>query len=165
LKALTRRVLSSCPEETLHFGVLLGEGLTKGFVVALDGQLGSGKTCLTQGIARGLGVPQDMYVTSPSYSFINEYPGRLRLLHVDLYRAESVAELEDLGLDEILGSEGVTVIEWAEKMGGNIPDQRLSVSISIVTDQTRSLQLTGWGPQAIDLLEKWVCELRGRKAR
>jgi tRNA threonylcarbamoyladenosine biosynthesis protein TsaE len=110
-------------------------------------------------------VPQDIYVTSPSYSFINEYPGRLRLLHVDLYRVGSVAELEDLGLDEILESEGVTVIEWAERMGGNIPHERLSVSISIVTDQTRSLQLTGWGPQAIDFLENWLGELRGRKAR
>jgi tRNA threonylcarbamoyladenosine biosynthesis protein TsaE len=100
-----------------------------GSVVTLDGQLGSGKTCLTQGIARGLGVPKDFYVTSPSYSFMNEYPGRLGLLHVDLYRVKDAAELEDLGVDQMMEADGVTVIEWAEKMVGNLPDQRLSVLI------------------------------------
>jgi tRNA threonylcarbamoyladenosine biosynthesis protein TsaE len=154
LKTQTRQIVTSSPEETIALGVLLGEGLTEGLIIALDGALGSGKTCLTQGIATGLGVPKDLYVTSPSYTFINEYPGRLCLFHVDLYRAGDPAELEDLGLEEILASKCVTVIEWSEKIGRSLPDERLSVSIAVRTDEARSFQLTARGPQAVDLLER-----------
>jgi tRNA threonylcarbamoyladenosine biosynthesis protein TsaE len=135
-----------------------------GSVVTLDGQLGSGKTCLTQGIARGLGVPKDFYVTSPSYSFMNEYPGRLGLLHVDLYRVKDAAELQDLGVDEMMEADGVTVIEWAEKMIGSLPDERLSVLISILTDQTRTFILTGYGPRAADLVQRCSRQSKGQKA-
>jgi len=144
--------MSSSPQETVALGVLLGQHLTGGSVVCLNGQLGSGKTCLVQGIARGLEVPKDLYVTSPSYSLINEYPGRLRLFHVDLYRLDDLGELEDLGLEEILGADGVTVVEWAERMAGTLPDERLSVSISMVTDQRRAIVLTGYGPEALGLV-------------
>lgn len=153
------RIISHCPEETLRVGAFLGQHLAKGSVVALSGELGSGKTCLTQGIARGLEVPEGFYVTSPSYSLVNEYPGRLRLFHVDLYRVRDVLELEEIGLDEIIGTDGVTVIEWAEKLVGVLPDERLSVSISIVDNQTRDLHLTGHGQSAVDLLEKCSDEL------
>jgi tRNA threonylcarbamoyladenosine biosynthesis protein TsaE len=122
--------------------------------VALDGELGSGKTCLTRGIAQGLNVPEGLYVTSPSYSLINEYPGRLLLFHVDLYRVQDVGELEELGLDEIMGGDGVAVIEWADRLVGNLPKERLAVSMSILNDRTRALQFTGYGPQAVDLVNK-----------
>jgi len=146
--------MSSSPEETLALGVLLGQQLTSGSVVCLNGQMGSGKTCLVQGIARGLEVPKGLYVTSPSYSLINQYPGRLRLFHIDLYRLDDLGELEDLGLEEILGADGVTVVEWAEKMAGTLPDERVSVSISMVTDQGRAIVLTGYGPGAVGLVER-----------
>ncbi|MDY6986597.1 MAG: tRNA (adenosine(37)-N6)-threonylcarbamoyltransferase complex ATPase subunit type 1 TsaE [Thermodesulfobacteriota bacterium] len=158
MKTVSHRILSSSPEETVALGVLLGKHLTAGMAVALNGELGSGKTCLVQGIARGLEVPKGLYVTSPSYSLINEYPGRLRLFHVDLYRLDDFGELEDLGLEEFLGADGVTVVEWAEKMAGTLPDERLSVSISIVTGQTRAIVLTGYGPEAVGLVGRCVNE-------
>jgi tRNA threonylcarbamoyladenosine biosynthesis protein TsaE len=101
-------------------------------------------------------VPKGLYVTSPSYSLINEYPGRLRLFHVDLYRLDDLGELDDLGLEEFLGADGVTVVEWAEKMAGTLPDERLSVSISIETAQTRAIVLTGYGPEAVGLVGRCV---------
>ena len=165
MKGSQCRIVSSSPEETSRIGAVLGRHLTKGLMVALNGDLGSGKTCLTQGIARGLKVPEDFYVTSPSYSIVNEYPGRLRLMHVDLYRVEHPGEFEDLGLDEIMAADGVTVIEWAEKMMGNLPEERLSVSISIVDDQTRALHLIGYGSQATDLVEECRREFENRHTR
>ncbi len=162
LKTREHQIVSSCPEDTVRIGALLGEHLTNGSVVALNGELGSGKTCLTQGIAQGLEVPEGFYVTSPSYAIVNEYPGRLRLLHVDLYRLQDKAELEDIGLDEIIGADGVTVIEWANKLVGYLPDERLCVSISIVNDQTRTLQLKGYGPRAADLAEYCLKEFPWR---
>ena len=151
-------VISRSPEETVRLGTSLGKYLTNGLVVALSGELGSGKTCLTQGIARGLQVPEDLYVTSPSYTLVNEYPGRLRLFHVDLYRIGDVSEVDEIGLDEILGGDDVTVIEWAEKMIDVLPKERLSISISIVDDQTRSLHFTGCGQTAVDLIDKCLLE-------
>lgn len=132
----------------------MGRYLSNRSIVTLHGELGSGKTCLTQGIAQGLNVPEDFYVTSPSYSLINEYPGRLPLFHVDLYRVRDMGELEELGLEDIMGRKGVTVIEWADKLAGNLPNERLDVSMSIVDDRTRALQLTGYGSQAVDLVER-----------
>lgn len=154
MKTREHRTVSSSVEETLRIGALLGRHLTNGSVVTLNGELGSGKTCLARGIAQGLKVPEGFYVTSPSYSLINEYPGRLLLFHVDLYRVQHVSELEELGLEEIMEGDGVTVIEWADKWVGELPNHRLAVWMSIVNDGTRALQLTGYGPRAVDWIEK-----------
>jgi tRNA threonylcarbamoyladenosine biosynthesis protein TsaE len=154
LKTRKHRTVSSSVEETLRIGALLGRHLTNGSVVTLNGELGSGKTCLARGIAQGLKVPEGFYVTSPSYSLINEYPGRLLLFHVDLYRVQDVSEFEELGLEEIVEGDGVTVIEWADKWVGALPNHRLAVWMSIVNDRTRALQLTGYGPRAVDWIEK-----------
>ncbi|OEU77903.1 MAG: tRNA (N6-adenosine(37)-N6)-threonylcarbamoyltransferase complex ATPase TsaE [Desulfobacterales bacterium S5133MH4] len=151
-------IISRSPEETLRFGAFLGKYVTNRSVIALSGELGSGKTCLTQGIARGLQVPEDIYVTSPSYTLLNEYPGRLRLFHVDLYRIGNTVELDEIGLDEILGSNNVTVIEWAEKIIQVLPKQGLFISISIVDHRTRDLHMTGYGQNAVDLIEKCAHE-------
>ena len=158
MKTKEHHFISHSPEETLRLGAFLGKYLTNGSVVALSGELGSGKTCLTQGIARGLQVPEGLYVTSPSYTLINEYPGRLRLFHADLYRIRNVVELDEIGLGEIMGCDGVTVIEWAEKMIELLPKERLFISISIVDDQTRELHLTACGQSAVDLIEKCLYE-------
>lgn len=158
MKTNEYHIVSSSPEETIRLGTCLGKHLTKGSVIALSGELGSGKTCLAQGIARGLRVPDDLYVTSPSYTLINEYPGRLRLFHVDLYRIDSLFELDEIGLDEIMESDHVTVVEWAEKMVEALPKERLFILISIVDDQTRNLHLTGCGQSAVDLIEKCLLE-------
>ena len=156
MKSKVHDIISHSPEETLRLGAFLGKYLTNGSVIALSGELGSGKTCLTQGIARGLQVPEDLYVTSPSYTLINEYPGRLRLFHADLYRIGNVVELDEIGLDEIMGCDGVTVIEWAEKVIELLPKERLFISISIVDHQTRSFDFKGCGQGAVDLIEKCI---------
>ncbi len=156
MRTRQHRIISHCPEETLSIGAIIGKYITDGLVVTLTGELGSGKTCLTQGIAEGLQVPQGFYVTSPSYSLINQYPGRLPLFHADLYRVKDLTELDDIGLDEILGTHGVTVIEWAEKLQARLPDERLDMLICIVDDQTRELYLTGHGHSAIEVVEKCI---------
>jgi tRNA threonylcarbamoyladenosine biosynthesis protein TsaE len=158
LKSKLHDIISYSPEETLRLGAFLGKYLTNGSVIALSGELGCGKTCLAQGIARGLGVPDDLYVTSPSYTLVNEYPGRLRLFHVDLYRIENLVELDEIGLDEIIGCDGVAVIEWAEKMIEVIPKERLSISISMVGHQTRNFHFKGYGQSAVDLIDKCMHE-------
>jgi tRNA threonylcarbamoyladenosine biosynthesis protein TsaE len=149
---------SRSPEDTQRFGELVGKHVTKGSVIALTGELGSGKTCLVQGIARGLGVPEYLYVTSPTYVLVNEYLGSLRLFHLDLYRIDDIDQLDDIGVDEMLGPDDVTVIEWAEKMGDVLPEQRLFVFISIIDDQTRDFHITASGQSAVDLIEKCLLE-------
>lgn len=103
-------------DETLTLGEKIGQHLQAGDIVFLFGELGAGKTTLTQGIARGLGVPQDEYVRSPTFTLINQYGGKVPVYHIDLYRIASPRELEDLGLEEILGAGGVAIVEWAEKL-------------------------------------------------
>jgi len=158
LNTREHHIISRSPEETLHFGEVLGTHVTKGSVIALSGELGTGKTCLAQGIAKGLRVPEHLYVTSPSYVLVNEYAGSLRLFHLDLYRIDNVAQLDDIGIDEMLSSDDVTVIEWAEKMGDALPEERLFVSISIIDEQTRDFHLTASGQSAVDLLERCSAE-------
>jgi len=158
LRSKEHHIISPAPEETFRLGAFLGKHVTNGSVIALSGELGSGKTCLAQGIARGLKVPEDLYVTSPSYTLVNEYPGRLRLFHVDLYRIENIAEIDEIGLDEIIGCDDVTVIEWAEKIIEILPKERLFISIAILDEQRRDLLLTGYGQTAVNLIERCLLE-------
>jgi tRNA threonylcarbamoyladenosine biosynthesis protein TsaE len=136
----------------------MGKHVARGSVIALTGELGSGKTCLVQGIAKGLDVPEYQYVTSPTYVLVNEYAGSLRLFHLDLYRIDNIDQLDDIGIDEMLGSDDVTVIEWAEKMDDVLPEERCFISISIIDDQTRDFHITASGQSAVDLIEKCVAE-------
>ena len=106
-------IASHCPEQTQSIGRLLGECALAGDVFLLSGELGAGKTCLTQGILWGLGG--DEYARSPTFVLICEYPARLTLYHMDLYRLDSLDEIIDLGLDDYFFGEGVCVVEWAEK--------------------------------------------------
>jgi tRNA threonylcarbamoyladenosine biosynthesis protein TsaE len=147
-----RKIISSSPEETTEIGVQLGRQLFPGALIALIGDLGSGKTCLVQGIARGLDVPEVLYVTSPTYTLVNEYHGRLILFHVDVYRLEGTSDLENIGLDEMIAADGVTVIEWAEKVLDGLPKDRLSILLSILDDQSRSLEITACGKKYIDVI-------------
>ncbi|MES0363646.1 MAG: tRNA (adenosine(37)-N6)-threonylcarbamoyltransferase complex ATPase subunit type 1 TsaE [Desulfobacteria bacterium] len=158
MKTEEHEILSHSSEETFRLGAFLGKHVTNGSVIALTGELGSGKTCLAQGIAGGLGVPKDLYVTSPTYTIVNEYPGRLHLFHVDLYRIENIAELAEIGLDEIMERGDVTVIEWAEKMIEILPKERLFISIAILDDHRRNILMIGYGQRAADLIERCLPE-------
>ena len=152
MKSHEYRILSSDPKQTLRYGARLGRHVEPGSVIALAGELGAGKTCLTQGIAEGLEVPEGFIVTSPTFAIINEYPGRLKLYHVDLYRIIDVSELEEIGLEEMLAGDGVTVIEWADKLPEVLPGQRLDAVIAFIDDKTREIRLTAYGQDVI----KWM---------
>ncbi len=102
-------------EETARLGMLLGRLLEEPLLILLAGDLGAGKTCFTQGVARGLDIPDDEPVTSPSYTLMNQYSGRLPLYHFDLYRLGCADELEDLGFSDYIDADGVTVVEWGDR--------------------------------------------------
>ena len=114
-------------EETLQIGEQLGKLLDKGNIVCLSGDLGAGKTSFAQGIAKGLGVKD--YVTSPTYTIINEYEGRLPLYRFDVYRLNDVEEMHELGYEEYFFSDGVVVLEWADMVRDIIPGERLWITI------------------------------------
>jgi tRNA threonylcarbamoyladenosine biosynthesis protein TsaE len=148
-------VIASSPEQTWEIGRLLGKLLEAGDTVCLFGDLGAGKTNLAYGIARGLDV-REQYITSPTFTFVNEYQGRVPLYHIDLYRLKGPDELENIGFDEYLESDGVTVIEWAERAEDELPVKRLSVYLSSVDDKSREL---GFLPEG-ERYEKLVAELK-----
>ena len=125
------------PDETISLGKKLGRLLKPGDVVALYGELGAGKTVLTKGIARGLGVEADVH--SPTFTLIHEHPGPIPLYHVDLYRLSSEQEVETLGLEEYIYSDGVTVIEWANTARSLLPAERLDITLRMTGDTEREL--------------------------
>jgi len=137
------KLISENPEETFCIGRIIGEALTAGDIVALTGELGAGKTCLTQGIARGLGVPEAYQITSPTFTLVNEYPGRLGLVHLDVYRLSGSQDLQDLGYEEFFFGKGVTVIEWAERIGDVIPEKSLSVTMGYLDQNRRGILMAG----------------------
>jgi tRNA threonylcarbamoyladenosine biosynthesis protein TsaE len=130
-------VTSRSPEETQAAGADLGLTLGPGDVVGLCGALGVGKTCFVQGVARALGVP--IRPLSPTFTLVNEYRGRRPVYHVDAYRTESLAELLDLGLDEYFDGEGVTLVEWADKLLPLLPPRAICVRIEGVGDEPRTI--------------------------
>jgi tRNA threonylcarbamoyladenosine biosynthesis protein TsaE len=123
--------------DTQKFGILIGSLALPGDVICLDGELGAGKTTLTQGIAKGLDVPPSCYVTSPSFSILHEYPGRIPLYHMDFYRLNSSVEVEELGFEEYFYMSGVTVIEWSERAVEILPADRLALYIKIEAGNER----------------------------
>ncbi len=134
-------LVAKAPGETRRLGEILGEVLLPGDVVALTGELGAGKTCLTQGIARGLGVAAGYEITSPTFTLINEYPGRINLYHADLYRFAGLKDFADTGFEEYFRGRGVVVVEWAEKALNILPTEYLLIEIGYISDTGRSLRL------------------------
>jgi tRNA threonylcarbamoyladenosine biosynthesis protein TsaE len=149
------QILSDSADTTRDIGRRMAAQIRTGVVLALHGELGSGKTCLVQGIAMGLQVPEDYYVTSPSYTLINEYPGRLPLIHVDLYRIENPLDLADIGLRDHLQQDRVIAIEWADRLDDRTLTEYISVDMSFVDDGSRKIVVTACGLKAHDLLKKF----------
>ena len=139
-------------DETQNLSQKLGELLNQPLIIALFGDLGSGKTAFVQGLAKGLEVPDKYYITSPTFTLINEYPGRLPLMHVDLYRLDSIADLEDIGLEERLYDKAVIAIEWADKLSDSLPARHLVVTMDIIDDNSRTLSLDATGHQEVNLI-------------
>ena len=155
----TWRVKTKNPDQTMHLGRLCGELLPQGSVVALIGDLGTGKTVFAKGVAKGLGVIDEQEITSPSFVLVNEYQGRWPVYHVDLYRLHRVREVEDLGWDELISSSGVALIEWAQKVLPLLPKERMEVHFEWLNAVERKLMLVGRGEAAREsvrsLREKW----------
>ena len=124
--------------ETIAFGQRLAGDSRPGDVVALHGELGAGKTCLVKGIARGLGVTQD--VTSPTFTIVHEYRGgRLPLVHVDLYRLDTPQQVVAIGIEDYFDGEAVTVIEWAEKISQLLPPRTIHVRLELRGENDRTI--------------------------
>jgi tRNA threonylcarbamoyladenosine biosynthesis protein TsaE len=128
--------------DTEGFGVQLGLLASPGDVICLDGELGAGKTTLTQAIAKGLQVPPSYYVSSPSFAILHEYPGRIPLYHMDFYRLTTSVEVEELGFEEYFYMSGLTVIEWSEKAAEVLPAERLALHIRIEAGSERIVRCT-----------------------
>ena len=116
------------PEETKQFGFELGKNAKSGDIYCLDGDLGVGKTIFTQGFAKGLDV-EDEYITSPTFTIINEYEGRLKLYHFDVYRIGSLEEMDDTGYEDYFFGDGVCLVEWAKLIDELIPKEAVWIKI------------------------------------
>ncbi len=155
-------VITKNPDQTLGLGRVFGGMLPPAFMVALIGELGSGKTLLAKGIAKGLGVEDEREVSSPSFVLVNEYQGRFPVHHVDLYRLQDSVEVEDIGWEEFIYGPGVTLVEWAEKVPDLLPEERIEVHLHWVGAGERRLVFMGKGQAAKDVVnhlrQKWLEE-------
>jgi tRNA threonylcarbamoyladenosine biosynthesis protein TsaE len=144
-------VITRSPSQTRWLGERLGRLVEKGDVILLQGDLGAGKTALTQGLAKALGVTG--YVSSPTFTLVNEYDGRLPVYHIDLYRIEQTSEAVDLGLEEYLYGRGVSIIEWPERAPEVWPEEHLLVRISDRGGNSRKFVFKPVGERYVALLK------------
>jgi tRNA threonylcarbamoyladenosine biosynthesis protein TsaE len=132
-------------KQTMELGNILGNQAKAGQIITLAGDLGAGKTTLTQAIGQGLGVPLYYYITSPTFSILHEYPGRIPLYHMDLYRLSGEEEIEDLGLSEYLYGAGLSVVEWPDRLGSLLPKNRLHIELTFAPGEGRIAVLNALG--------------------
>ncbi|MCP3951680.1 MAG: tRNA (adenosine(37)-N6)-threonylcarbamoyltransferase complex ATPase subunit type 1 TsaE [Desulfobacterales bacterium] len=150
----TCEILSTSLDQTYALGHAIGTGIEEPLVITLTGDLASGKTALVQGLARGLEVPREYYITSPSYTLVNEYPGRIPLCHADLYRLGNHADIADTGLEEMLGQPIILAIEWPARLEGHQFENHLAIQIHILAKETRRFEMTAYGLPAVNLLKQ-----------
>ncbi len=134
-------IISQSTEDTINTGIKIGKKLKPGDIIALKGNLAAGKTTITKGIAISLGVNDE--VTSPTYTLISEYEGSIPLYHMDMYRIESIEEFEMLGADELLFGNGISVIEWSERIEEYLPANHIVIDIHRNEDDTRNIKIKG----------------------
>ena len=158
IKTNSVELISRSPEQTQRLGKHLGEMAQAGDLFLLAGTLGSGKTCLAQGIACGLGVQE--YAVSPTFVLVREYHGRLPMYHIDLYRLDHIEEIVDLALEEYLYGNGICVIEWAEKGMDVLPGEHLLVKLSNNSASERLLVLEPHGEHYRRMLTSLKEELK-----
>ncbi|QED46376.1 tRNA (adenosine(37)-N6)-threonylcarbamoyltransferase complex ATPase subunit type 1 TsaE [Cytobacillus dafuensis] len=142
--------ISSKPEETIEFSKSLAKLLKAGDVIALEGDLGAGKTTFTKGLALGLEIKKN--VNSPTFTIIKEYQGRLPLYHMDVYRVED--SFEDLGFDEYFDGNGVTVVEWAHLIAEQLPEELLTIYLYLGENGSRRLVLEPKGQRYEELCKE-----------
>ncbi len=157
-----RKITSLNVEETQRIAAALAEVVVSGTVIALEGDLGAGKTHFTQGLARGLGVGEA--VTSPTFNVMSVYDqGRLPLYHFDLYRLEDALELEDIAFYDYVEADGVSCIEWAAKFPEEIPAQALWISITTREDNVRSIEVRTASGETQVLIDAWFARIQAAK--
>lgn len=132
-------MISKSSKETEELGYKFAQTLKKGDVVSLRGSLGAGKTVFTKGIARALDVKEN--IVSPTFTLIQEYDGIVKLYHLDIYRLSGIDEFESMGGDDYLPSNGVSVIEWSEKISSLLPDDTIYVEIKILENNDREIKI------------------------
>ena len=147
----TLKLITHSAEETQKLGTNIGKLAESGDIFLLVGELGAGKTCLTQGIAYGLDIHE--YTLSPSFVIMRELHGRLSLYHMDFYRLDDIAEISDLGLDDYLFGRGVCVIEWANKGMTVLPEDHLLIKIDYLNDNQRNIVIEPKGGRYIRMLQ------------
>lgn len=135
------------PEETYNLGVKIGTQLKSGDIVVLNGDLGAGKTHLTKGIAEGLEVSD--YITSPTFTIVNEYSGRLPLYHFDVYRIEDINEMYEIGFEEYIFGRGVSIIEWGDMIRELLPEGVIDVRINKLQEDERKITIDDKGKLSI----------------
>jgi tRNA threonylcarbamoyladenosine biosynthesis protein TsaE len=147
------RITTRCVAETRKLGQALGSQVDRSIRIALTGDLGSGKTAFVQGLAKGLGVSEQYYITSPTFTLINEYPGRLPLIHVDLYRIEHLNELGEIELQEVLDQDAVIAVEWAEKLPRDMLSDHLKLQFKLMGEDIRQIDIFAYGQPAGNLIK------------
>ena len=148
------RAVTRSTDETLELARAVGELLRPGDVISLVGELGAGKTVFARGVARALGVTD--LVVSPTFTIVREYEGRVPLVHVDVYRIDAVQELHDLGFEEVVRDDAVTLVEWGDKIEGLLPGDRLDIRLAPGgADDERVVEIEGhgrsWSARVADL--------------
>lgn len=152
---------TSDPDQTERAARALGRLLLAGDAIGLTGELGAGKTRFVHGLARGLGLPEHVRVTSPTFTILNHLRGgRLPLYHADLYRIARAAELDHIGLEELWGGDGVMAVEWCDRFPV-LPADHLLIELRIVGDEERALDAEGHGPRSALLAAEWARSLAG----
>lgn len=144
--------------DTRRLGRVIAQCVTPGDLLIFEGDLGAGKTFLVRAIARSLGVPSDVPVTSPTFELVHELPARVPLVHVDLYRLESAPAVEELGLEEHIGRQAVVIVEWGERffpaLGGEGIVLALSLDPSADKSSARRCRISGYGARGVALAER-----------
>lgn len=141
--ALFPAFISNSPEETIQFASRWGAKLPAGSVIVLRGNLGSGKTVFVKGIAKGVGVKEP--VTSPTFVFVNVYQGRIPVYHLDLYRIESPDQADSIGYEEYFNSDGITLIEWGERVKPFLPRKAVWIEFEVLGEKKRRIRVHGVG--------------------
>ncbi len=153
-------VATRSADETRAVGEALGRALRGGEIVLLVGQLGAGKTTLTQGLAVGLGI--DAYTKSPSFVLMNEYRGRVLLYHLDLFRIETPEEVWDLGIEEYIGEAGVIAVEWADRARAAFPEDAVEVEIKVTEEDRRRIAVRATGVPGVEAVARAETDWLGR---
>ena len=135
-------LFSNSAEDTINIGKIIGSSLTKGTVIAFKGTLAAGKTTLTKGIAEALEI--DEVITSPTFTLVSEYEGKLPLYHFDVYRLDTVEDFLNIGSEEMMYGDGVCAIEWSEKIESALPKDAIIIEIEILTPETRKITIKNW---------------------